>query len=141
MNITNYDMYNSLTDDDLNNIMIQIEPNAFAFNERGFDCIHYDYKYDTRPQVRYKGIKYYISVVVTLYKYRKMYPEYQFSNYMECSHYKCHDQECGQSDHLCIEHSSVNKSRICCRLYGHIPGYNCPNLPACIKCSANRIFI
>jgi len=140
----NMDIYNSLTMDQLEKGTAQIKEHSVP-SDNPLGCILTNYKYDKRPQVRIDGKKYYCSVIIRLYNDRLKYgQDFNISAGLDCSHYYCHNPECVNQEHLHFENHLVNKSRLCCRLYGlHKYGqttiYNCPHIPRCYICQFNSI--
>jgi len=134
-NITNVDMYNEITSDDMDVIFTQLLPHLFQDMEHP-GCITTDYKTGPsgRPQISYRGTKYYISVLLALNNMRKRYPDYKLVPGFEGSHWKCNNPPCVNEKHLVLEMEDVNKSRLCCKIYGKFKNYRCPHLPVCPGC-------
>ena len=82
-------------------------------------------------QVRFKSIKYHCHIIACMIN-RDCRPP---SNGEEASHL-CHTVNCVRPEHLTFESGDVNKSRLCCRLFGHLPTYRCPHTPSCLNASA-----
>jgi hypothetical protein len=130
-------MYNDLTLDDLDRIWVQVQSHIIHNNDPNHpSCILTDYSPSNngRPQVRYKGVKYYISIVLCLRKYRIINPNYNIQVGDECSHL-CHNPPCINIDWLVFEDGETNKTRSCCLKYGNIIGYFCPHNPVCPGCN------
>jgi hypothetical protein len=134
--------YNAL---DLDSAIDQIYGNLKASNQRSdlglaMDCYESSYALSTnRPQASIGGKKVYCSLVVALWNARQAYPEYELRECEEGSHFVCHNPLCVRKEHLILESGRVNKSRLCCRLYGHLDWYRCPHLPRCTTCPATRL--
>jgi hypothetical protein len=131
MNITKIDIYNQLTNEDLDYI-INNQIQRHIIHDNLTPCIFTDYATNEsgRPQVRYMGRKYYLALVIALYNRRNQYDDYEIVTGFEASHL-CNEPSCVNTEHIVLEHSDVNKSRICCRLYSHLKNYWCPHIPRC----------
>lgn len=81
-------------------------------------------------QVRFSGKKYYLHIVAAM-KQANRAP----STGDEASHL-CHNTSCVNPQHLTLENGFVNKSRLCCQLYGKTPKYLCPHTPVCFDCNS-----
>jgi len=95
-------------------------------------CKETTYAYDKRPQVTIGSKRYYCSIVVKLYQERLKYgDDYKIKVGFDASHFYCHNEHCVDKDHIHFENHLVNKSRLCCRIYGMMMsyGYGCPHLP------------
>jgi hypothetical protein len=53
----------------------------------------------------------------------------------EASHL-CHNRRCCKLEHVVFESGPVNKSRLCCALFGALLGYKCPHEPVCPDCTS-----
>jgi len=136
MQVTDPEKYNTLSMGDLNAIWSQVKPHIIKkIDPKHPHCIITDYAPATngRPQVRYKGVKYYISIVLCLRKYRLLNPDYKIQVGDECSHL-CHHPPCINSKWLVFESGDLNKTRNCCLMFGNIDGYYCPHTPVCPGC-------
>lgn len=138
---TNIYKYNTLTEADLNKALAQARHHDSAPTGT-FNCVFSDFAGD-KAAVRYNGEKYYVSVLVALKEMRDKYPGYQMNQTDEASHWLCHNPQCVAPGHVILEHALVNKSRICCRLYGHLDSsYKCPHYPKrCISHPSTRLFL
>jgi len=141
MQVTNPDMYNELSMIDLDAIWQQVQPHIINDPINNPDpnhptCIITNYAPSSngRPQVRYRKIKYYISIVLCLRRYRLLDPNYNIQVGEECSHL-CHYPPCINSQWLAFESGDVNKSRSCCLMFGLVGGYFCPHTPICPGCN------
>jgi len=81
-------------------------------------------------QVRYKKVKYYCHIIGGMMTYKRA-PKHD----EEASHL-CHNSGCVAPKHIVFETGDVNKSRLCCKLYGQLEGYKCPHKPTCFFCTA-----
>lgn len=134
---TNIEYYNKLSMELLSDGVKQIKNNydeaANSANALGCKVTTYASS-KGRPQVRIKGIKYYATIVVRLHHERKEDPNYELHAGHDASHFICHNDACVNPEHICFEDHNVNKSRLCCRIYGTtLPGYQCPH-PVPFKC-------
>jgi hypothetical protein len=133
---TNVDMYNALTTDELQGAVNRIN-NHLKSNEEVplsvIGCKETTYAYDKRPQIVISGKRYYCSIVVKLYQERLKYgDDYKLKVGIDASHFYCHNVHCVNNDHIYFENHKVNKSRLCCRIYGMtMNNYICPHLPKC----------
>jgi len=129
------DKYNVLTIDQLKKGVDQIMKNLknpADFKMSILECIETTYAYDKRPQVRLDGDKYYCAIVVKLYQEKLKYGnDYKIKSGFDASHFYCHNEHCVNHEHIHFEDHRVNKSRLCCRIYGMNNGYGCPHLPRC----------
>jgi len=145
-NLVNLDVdsYNNLSMEQLKRGVLQIKEHSVISNNP-LGCILTNYKYDKRPQVKIDNKKYYCSVIMKLYAEKIKYGEdYNIKPGFDCSHFYCHNQECVETDHLHFENHLVNKSRLCCRIYGiykydQVTKYICPHFPKCYICDYNSI--
>jgi len=134
-----YDAYNGLNIEDLceanTNLCNHLDDNFNKSSANTLGCIQTNYVCEKgRPQQRVHGRKYYCTVLSRLHYERKNNPKFTIKNGYDTSHFYCHNQQCINPEHLCFEDHNVNKSRLCCRIYGTtLPGYQCPH-PAPFKC-------
>jgi len=152
---TKVDAYNALTTAQLKQGVDQINNNLSTTSHRPpyMECKETTYVYDKRPQVRIDGKKYYCALVVSLYQARlKWGDDYKLKvdliqlitnnskTGFDASHYRCHNEHCVNENHIYIEDHRVNKSRLCCRIYGMTAsGYRCPHMPMCTINEDTRI--
>jgi len=129
----NVNKYNGLTIEELeqgyqsiqSHKKVQIPPHVLG-------CIETTYKYQKRPQVRINNIKYYCAIIAKLYQERLNDENYEIQDGFDASHYYCHNPECVNENHIVFEDHKINKSRLCCRIYGMKEGYECPHDPVCL---------
>jgi len=142
----NVDAYNALTMGDLKAAIDQIKSHHVIVNDlqkNPLKCITTNYAYDKRPQVRIngsgKGKKFYCSVIVKLYEERLKYADYLLVDHFDASHFWCHNEHCVETKHIHFEDQRVNKSRLCCRIFGYDARHHCLHVPECNICEATRI--
>jgi len=132
---TNVDAYNGLATGQLKYAVERINKslkNCAEFTMPVLGCIETIFTYDKRPQVNIDNKRFYCSIIVKLYQERLKYgDDYTLKSGFDASHYYCHNPHCVNHEHIHFEHHMVNKSRLCCRLYGMTDGYRCPHLPRC----------
>jgi hypothetical protein len=135
MQVNDPSSYNLLTINDLRSLDKQVRGHYIRAPVDHPGCVVTDYApaNNGRPQVRYGGRKYYISIVAALYRQRRLEPGYQMQVGDESSHL-CHYPSCVRPDHLVLEPGDVNKTRACCQLFGHLTEYKCPHVPVCFRC-------
>jgi len=135
--ITDPQKYNKLSNVELNEIWKQVKNHIVTNNDHNHpNCIVTNYvpSNNRRPQIRYKGEKYYISIVLCLRKNRKIDLNYSIKVGHECSHL-CHNTSCINEHCLTFENGEINKSRSCCKIFKDVNGYYCPHDPICPGCS------
>jgi len=135
--ITNPKIYNDLTRIDLDAIWEQVKKHIIPNDDPDHPtCILTNYapSNNGRPQVRYRGKKYYISIVLCLRRHRQIDPNYNIEVGCECSHL-CHHPPCINAESLTFDNGDVNKTRSCCKMFGHVEGYFCPHNPICPGCT------
>jgi hypothetical protein len=81
-------------------------------------------------QLRIRKSKFYVHILAALYRAKR--PILQGE---EASHL-CNNDKCVNPDHLVLEDGLVNKSRLCCKLFGQKQGYLCPHQPTCPGCNS-----
>jgi len=81
-------------------------------------------------QIRFQKVKYGVHRVAAMKKMGRPPKKGE-----EASHL-CHNRHCCNPEHLFFEDGEVNKSRLCCKLYGTMDGFKCPHLPVCFGCSS-----
>jgi len=90
-------------------------------------------------QIRYRKTKYYLHRIAALQAVQSNPPNNTHSSgfpvHWEASHWYCHNAACFNPEHVCIEASDINKSRMCCKLFGSTEGYKCPHKPICKGCT------
>ncbi len=85
---------------------------------------------DQYTQVRFNKTKYYCHRIAALSA------GLTFAEGDEASH-RCSvengrpNKRCFNPNHMAVENGLVNKSRLCCQIYGNKPGYKCPHQPPC----------
>jgi len=132
---TNVDAYNSLTTAQLQ-LAVEKLMRHLKHNEdvplSVIGCIETTYAYDKRPQITIESKRMYCSIVVKMYQCRLMYgDDFKIKAGFDASHFYCHNQHCVNKEHIHFENHLVNKSRLCCRIYGMMDWYKCPHLPLC----------
>ncbi len=91
----------------------------------------------TYLQVRFMATKYYLHRAAALYAYITSGRSVEdLPANWEGSHWYCHNAECFNIHHLWPEDGDVNKTRLCCKEYGNLPGYKCPHKPVCRGCTS-----
>ena len=133
---TNVDVYNALTTAQLQFAVEKLMKNLKKNEDVPLSvigCIETTYAYDKRPQITILGKRLYCSIIVKLYEGRLVYgDDFKLKVGFDASHFYCHNQHCVNKEHIHFEnHLLVNKSRLCCRVYGMTNGYKCPHLPQC----------
>jgi len=141
--LNDYQMYNQLTMEELTHACTLIHSNITdpTYNVGLPECHETDYSYERRPQVNIGKKKYYCIVVMRLLADREKWgDDVRIKQGHDTSHFYCHNPNCVNPDHAHFEDHRVNKSRLCCRIYGHDPfNYPCPHVPQCHICDKTRI--
>jgi len=133
---TNVEMYNAITKEELEGAINRIKNNLkddkdFTLSVIG--CKETIYSYEKRPQIVIGRKRLYCSIVVRLHEEQLKYgDDYKLKIGFDASHFYCHNVHCVNKDHIYFENHKVNKSRLCCRIYGMtMINYKCPHLPLC----------
>lgn len=129
--------YNSLDDETLKSLAKKIEDYAeWVDKNNGIgngSCLESKYNISQKyPSIKHEKRQWKCSIIVRLFKERKIKKKYKISSKKEASHL-CHNTKCVRKDHIIFESGEINKSRLCCKLFFAKNNYRCPHKPLCFK--------